>query len=181
MFKVSVPIITPPTGPRKFGLAPLLCENPRILILGSLPGDESIRRQEYYGNTRNFFWEVLAGVFGDRVPGSYPEKKALLAKYHIVLWDVCCSAIREGSRDANIREPLPNDIAALLGQHPSIRTVVLNGGKAARDFRHFRIGDSPAFKGVKVFRLTSTSPTSRSAGWPPERITAQWRAVLNEL
>ena len=50
---------------RKIGLPGLTGGNPKILILGSLPSDQSIARQEYYGNPRNLFWKVMAGVFDD--------------------------------------------------------------------------------------------------------------------
>lgn len=42
----------------KQGLEPLVCNEPKILILGSLPGDISIESQEYYAKiTRTFSGE----------------------------------------------------------------------------------------------------------------------------
>ena len=119
----------------KHGLAPLLCPDPIVLVLGSLPGDESIRRQEYYGNPRNMFWRVLAAVFEDAVPETYPEKKAFLTRHHVALWDVYASAERRGSLDANIHDITPNDISGFLKEHPSIKAIALNGGKSARAFK----------------------------------------------
>ena len=43
----------------KSGLLPLVGENPKLLILGSLPGDESIKQQKYYSNPRNQFWKII--------------------------------------------------------------------------------------------------------------------------
>lgn len=57
----------------KKGLMPLICSEPRILILGSLPSDMSIASQEYYGNPRNLFWRVIAGITGESVPVPIPE------------------------------------------------------------------------------------------------------------
>ncbi|WP_379563207.1 uracil-DNA glycosylase family protein [Oceanobacillus kapialis] len=37
--------------------APVLPTNPKVLILGSMPGGKSLEKQEYYGNPRNHFWE----------------------------------------------------------------------------------------------------------------------------
>ena len=136
----------------KQGLAPLVGPCPQILILGSLPSDESIRRQEYYGNPRNLFWKVIAGVYGEPTPEAYEAKKDILFRHGIALWDVCASAERKGSLDA-----------------------VLNGGKAAKEFRRYtkRI----ASLGRDEFFFTSTSALSISAGWPLERIIEQWKQI----
>ena len=164
---------------KKNGLAPLVCPDPVVLVLGSLPGDESIRRQEYYGNPRNMFWKVLAAVFCDDVPVSYPEKKAFLARHHVALWDVFASAEREGSLDANIREISCNDIPAFLKEHLGIKVIVLNGGKAAKAFKKMRKVYPTGFDGIVYYSFTSTSPLSISAGWPLERIVEQWKQILS--
>ena len=163
---------------KKHGLAPLLCPDPVVLVLGSLPGDESIRRQEYYGNPRNMFWRVLAAVFEDAVPESYPEKKAFLARHHVALWDVCASAERQGSLDSNIHDITPNDIPGFLKEHPCIKAIALNGGKSARAFKTVLKAAPGAFDGISIFSFTSTSPLSLSAGWPLERIVQQWKQIL---
>jgi len=163
---------------KKHGLAPLACPDPVVLVLGSLPGDESIRRQEYYGNPRNMFWMVLAAVFEDSVPESYPDKKAFLARHHVALWDVFASAEREGSLDSNIHEITCNDIPGFLKEHPSIKAIALNGGKAAKAFKKMQKSVNGDFGRIDVFSFTSTSPLSISAGWPPERIAQQWKQIL---
>ena len=162
---------------KKYGLAPLLCPEPRILILGSLPSDESIRQQEYYGNPKNLFWKVLAGVYRSSVPQTYADKKSFLAKHHIALWDVYASANREGSLDSNIKEPEPNDVFGLIREHPTIQNVVLNGGKAASAFKRLKKANPNAFYSVEVFEFTSTSSMSISAGWDLDRIVEQWRGM----
>lgn len=64
----------------KQGLEPLVCNEPKILILGSLPGDISIESQEYYANHKNFFWRIIATITGSPVPLSYPAKRRCLRK-----------------------------------------------------------------------------------------------------
>lgn len=162
----------------KHSLAPLTCPEPRILILGSLPSDESLRRQEYYGNPRNMFWSVLAAIFDDTVPENYPEKKTFLARHHVALWDVFASAERVGSLDANIREIACNDIPAFLKEHPTIEAIALNGGKATKAFKKLQKQYRDGFGEVRVYSFTSTSPLSISAGWPLDRIVEQWKQIL---
>ena len=102
----------------KQGLAPIVCPSPRILILGSLPSDESIRRQEYYGNPRNLFWKVIAGVYGEPTPETYEAKKDILFRHGIALWDVCAHLIAEGIGSflpaGNGLEPIPSTLASAL-------------------------------------------------------------------
>ena len=161
----------------KKGITALVGDNPKILILGSLPSDQSIARKEYYGNSRNLFWKVIAGVFGDPVPESYVQRKDYLFRHHIALWDVFASAEREGSLDANIREMAYNDIAGFLKEHPSINIIALNGGKASKAFRKMQKNCLDAFGSVAVLPMTSTSALSLSAGWPLERIIEQWKQI----
>lgn len=159
----------------KQGLTPLVCPSPRILILGSLPSDESIRRQEYYGNPRNLFWKVIAGVYGEPTPESYDEKKDILFRHGIALWDICASAERKGSLDANIKDIEYNDLEGFIKKNPSIRAIVLNGGKAAKEYRRYM--KSIGTLGRDEFFFTSTSALSISAGWPLERIIEQWKQI----
>lgn len=163
---------------KKNGLAPLVSKGPRILILGSLPGDESLRRQEYYGNPRNLFWQVIAGVYGAPVPESYEEKKSLLFKHHIALWDVCAAAERKGSLDSNIKNTEFNDLAGFIKKYPTIQIIVLNGGKAKTEYRRYIRAHRMEMLDPEEFFFTSTSPLSISAGWPLERIVEQWKQIL---
>lgn len=162
---------------KKQGLQPIIGNNPRILILGSLPGDESLRRQEYYGNPRNMFWDVMNGILGEKAPAAYPEKIEYLKRHGIALWDVLHSAEREGSLDSNIRNEDFNDIAKLIGDNPSIEVIATNGGKAEKSFRKY-LRRNPALFGKRICFCTSTSPMSICSGWNLERLVGQWRQIL---
>lgn len=50
----------------KHSLPPVVDEHSRIVILGTLPGDQSLRQEQYYADPRNQFWSLLIGVFGIR-------------------------------------------------------------------------------------------------------------------
>ena len=164
----------------KQGLAPLLCDNPRILILGSLPGDKSIEMQQYYGHPRNRFWQVMAAVLGKPVPEDYDGKKKMLSDAGIVLWDVYKSAEREGSLDSDIKEPEFNDLFTLLKENHSIRIIATNGKTAERAF--FKWNDSILYKAqevsqnIAVFPMPSTSPAN--ASWTLRKLINQWRRIL---
>src|SRR3954464_11650666 len=94
---------------RKLGLPPVADENSRVLVLGSLPGDESLRLQQYYANPSNQFWSLLEGVFGAPVGSDYDERLRFLANHRVALWDVLQSAERRGSGDDAITRERPND------------------------------------------------------------------------
>jgi TDG/mug DNA glycosylase family protein len=49
---------------KKTGFKPVIAVGPKVLVLGSMPGEESLFRHEYYGNARNAFWEIMGRLFG---------------------------------------------------------------------------------------------------------------------
>ena len=162
----------------KHSLPPLVFENPKILILGSLPGEISIARQEYYANLHNRFWTVTAGIFGEKVPDDYDCKKDLLSRHGIALWDVYRYADREGSLDANIGSGEYNDIVSILRQYPSIRVIAVNGGKAMRSFKKYIKSHDLSPYSVRIEYYASTSALSRTSGWTDERLIEQWSGML---
>lgn len=42
---------------------PIIPKEPKVLILGSMPGKISLEKGEYYGNARNHFWPILFKLF----------------------------------------------------------------------------------------------------------------------
>ncbi len=40
------------------GLPIIIAEGAKVLILGSMPGNVSLAKGEYYGNRNNHFWSV---------------------------------------------------------------------------------------------------------------------------
>lgn len=47
----------------KNSFEPIVNNNSKILILGSLPSDKSIFMSEYYGNKSNQFWDIISSIF----------------------------------------------------------------------------------------------------------------------
>lgn len=141
----------------KEGLAPVIAKTSRVLILGSLPGDMSLRMQQYYANPRNQFWEILGAVFGCTLQSPYEDKINFALARGLALWDVLKAADRKGSLDSNITNAIPNEFGRLLATYPGIRVVALNGGKAVTHFRSVLKRDPSIFVGRQCIELPSTS------------------------
>ncbi len=117
-------------------LPPVIDSASEVLILGTMPGPESLKTKQYYTSSHNSFWKIIAKVFNyGKSLNSYSEKMACLQKNHIALWDVYKSCNRVGAADSTIRNQVSNDIEALLLEFPSIKRIILNGSKAANNFR----------------------------------------------
>ena len=74
--------------PQLHTIAPVYDENSRILILGSFPSVKSREAAFFYGHPQNRFWRVLAAVLGEETPQTTAEKKSLLLRHGVALWDV---------------------------------------------------------------------------------------------
>ena len=53
----------------KIAFPPSVDADTRLLILGSLPGDVSIARQEYYAHPGNAFWALIGDVLDEALVG----------------------------------------------------------------------------------------------------------------
>jgi len=157
-------------------LDPIVNINARVLILGSMPGEESLRRQEYYGYPRNHFWPLMAEISGFDLPDSYNERISMLDRIGIALWDVIGSCFREGSLDTNIKDEEPNDLFRIIEEMIGLRVVIFNGQKSAKSFkRHFGF-TSLEQAGIEYRVMPSTSPAN-TAGY--EKKLAAWSEIKN--
>lgn len=120
---------------RKEGLPPKVFDDPEILILGTFPGEESLKTGEYYANKRNRFWSVLAEIYGEPKPENQEQKNSLLERHHIALWDLFESVDRKTNLDKDIKDGVTNNIAGFLQKYPSIKTILIAGKKAYKEFK----------------------------------------------
>ena len=163
---------------------PVAAAGARVLILGSMPGEESLRRQQYYANPRNAFWRIMGALLNPELDVApelpYGARLALLQQRRVALWDVAHRCRRVASADATLRDVEPNAIPALLRRHASIVAVFCNGRTAEQLFRRLVWPEVAAHAPqVHVGYLPSTSPAH--AGMPFARKLAAWRAVLDWL
>ena len=146
-----------------------------MLVLGTLPGEESLRRREYYAHPRNLFWPIVFALFEAMPAPAYADRVNFVGSQRIALWDVCASAERRLSADTAIRSEVPNPIDGLLATYPGIRTIAFNGTTARRLYdRHFARRD-----GLTYLALPSTSPAHARSGFV-EKLAA-WRALREVL
>ena len=133
---------------------PVVDARTRLLILGSLPGDASLKAGQYYGHPQNGFWRLVGGAVGlDLVALPYPERLEALNEAGVGLWDVIARAIRPGSLDAAIRDAEAADLNLLVGRLPHLGAVAFNGGTAARIGRR-TLGSA---QGLSLIDLPSSS------------------------
>lgn len=159
------------TDTRRIGFAPVVDADTGLLILGSLPGDASLRAARYYAHPRNAFWRLLGGVLGEDLDTlAYEARLERLKARRIGLWDVIASAERSGSLDAAIRSPQAADLRGLVAGLPELRAVAFNGGLAARLGR--RILENQA--GLVLLDLPSSSPAHAR---PLAEKAARWAAL----
>lgn len=126
----------------------------KILILGSMPGIESLKRKEYYGHPRNSFWKIIFALTGNEETEDYSIKKKIMLDHNIALWDVISNCRRPGSLDSDIHDDEPNDFRTFFKSYPNINFVFFNGTKAYETYRK-KVG----FEEDKSYvRLPSTSP-----------------------
>ena len=139
----------------KRSFAPVVDADIRLLVLGSLPGEESLARGHYYAHPRNQFWRLMSAVVErDLAVLDYPDRLRALLDAHVGLWDVVESASRSGSLDARIRNHQANRLAGLAGSLPRLAAVAFNGSTAARIGRK-QLLDRPD---LALIALPSSSP-----------------------
>ncbi len=133
-------------------------DDSEILILGSLPSVKSREEGFYYAHPRNRFFLTLSQVFNDNVPQTIDEKKDFLKRHKVALYDVLYECDIHASSDASIKNPRVINIVKILDEHPNIKKIAINGGKAKVLFDKYLL---PLVKDKeKILYLPSTSPAN---------------------
>lgn len=152
-------------------IEPVFDTESRVLILGTMPSPKSREVQFYYGHPQNRFWRVLAAVLGEEVPQSVPEKKTMLLRHRIALWDVLAECEITGASDSSIRNPVANDLSVIL-DHAPVQAVFTTGATAWKLYTRLQ----KPHTGIEAVRLPSTSPANCAVKM--EALTEAYKAIL---
>lgn len=147
------------------GFAPIVAGKPRILILGTMPGEVSLQQRQYYGHARNAFWPIMIDLFGSKTFYDYEQLQNLLTANGIALWDVLQKCERKGSLDANIhRDSIQvNDFFGFFMCYRHIRWVFFNGSMAEDLYKKHILKKLPSHVQILEYhKLPSTSPANAS-------------------
>ena len=155
------------TDRTKRHLPPVADARTRILILGSLPGEASLKAGQYYAHPQNGFWRLVGGVIDVDLPAlPYEARLAALLGAGVGLWDVVASAERQGSLDTAIRNAEQADLTGLIATLPDLRAVAFNGATAARIGRRILTGQATP----ELIDLPSSSPAfTKPLAWKAEK------------
>ncbi len=154
-------------------LPPVWSPESRTLVLGSIPSPKSRETGFYYGHPQNRFWRTLARVFGAPVPETVPEKRAMLRRHRIALWDVLASCTIVGAGDASIEDAVPNDVAGLVAK-TKVTRIFCTGATAHRLYAKH----CAKAVGIEAVRLPSTSPANCAVS--DEALVEAYRAIAEE-
>lgn len=151
-------------------IPPFYDKNSKILILGSFPSVKSREQMFFYAHPQNRFWRVLSVVFDCELPENTEQKKELLKRNKIALWDVIASCSIAGSSDSTIKNAAANDLTPILST-ADIKKIFVNGKTAEKYYLKYI---KPA-TGTDAVTLPSTSPAN--AAWSTERLAEAWRVI----
>jgi hypoxanthine-DNA glycosylase len=158
----------------KTSFDPISNADTTILILGTMPGDKSLELGEYYGHSRNRFWKIISTITDNDMPLTYTDKKALLHKTKIGIWDVAHKANRKGSLDSAIEDEEPNDLDNFISRHKNLKVIAFNGTKSEALFDKYFDRKSS----LKYISLPSTSPANTGIDF--DSICKLWRQILTK-
>lgn len=144
-------------------LAPIVRQDSKTLILGTIPGEESLLQKNYYANSKNHFWDIVYRILNkdwdyfnivDKT-NIFSERYNLLLENKIALWDVLDSCEREGSSDKKIKNEIVNDFNSFFKSFGNIENVIFNGGNAEKFFLKYYKNSS--FDNIVFHQVNSTS------------------------
>lgn len=155
----------------KHEFEPVYDDESRILILGTFPSVKSREQNFYYGHPQNRFWKVVAYICEENPPQSVDEKKLMLLRHKIALWDVIAECDIYGSSDSSIKNVVPNDLSEVL-KNSAINKIYANGAKAYELYMKYSY---PAVL-RNIIKLPSTSPAN--AAFSMDRLIEEWKKIL---
>ncbi len=154
-------------------IPPLYSKNSEILILGSFPSVKSRENEFFYAHPQNRFWKVLSAVFNSPLPQNTDEKKELVLKNKLALFDVIKQCDIKGSGDSTIKNVIPNDLSPIL-DNSDIKRIILNGKTAEKYYKKYLL---PVIN-IDYVTLPSTSPAN--AAYSLDRLIEEWKEFIRK-
>ena len=149
---------------------PLYDKNSTVLILGSLPSVKSREQNFFYGHPQNRFWPLIAMLFDEPTPIRIAEKRDLILRHHLALWDTIYSCDIIGSSDSSIKNVVPTDLKTVI-ENSRITRVFCNGNTSGKYYHKYQ----EQVLGIKAITLPSTSPAN--AAWSIDRLYNEWLII----
>lgn len=149
---------------------PLFDKNSSVLILGSFPSVKSREQNFFYGHPQNRFWKLIALLFDEEIPQSIDEKKRLILKHNLALWDVIHSCTVTGSSDSSIKDVVANDLSEIL-KNSKVNRIFANGALSHKMYMKYIFPKT----GIEAVKLPSTSPAN--AAFSLDRLAENWKIV----
>ncbi len=159
----------------KTSFPPIADADCKVLLLGTIPGEVSLKNRQYYAHKGNQFWKIIFALFNEPITDNYEFKKNLLLSKGIALWDVLQHCNREGSADSKIKNEISNDFAGFYQRHPAIRHIFFTSGKA-QDCYDAHVGRQPKMSYYKL-----PSPSSANTWKTFDDKINEWQIILNHL
>lgn len=152
-------------------IPPLYDEKSEILILGSFPSIKSRESKFFYGHPQNRFWKLIARLYNEEQPETIDDKKAIILKHKLALWDTIQSCTITGSSDSSIKDVKTNDIQKIINES-KITRIFANGTTSYNLYEKFVY---PQTK-IHAIKLPSTSPAN--AVYTLDKLAEKWSVIL---
>lgn len=151
-------------------IPPLFSDKSETLILGSFPSVKSRETEFFYGHPQNRFWAVLAALYGCEKPKTVDEKKLLVLRNRLALWDVIGECDIRGSADSSIKSVKANDLSVILN-NCRISRIFVNGKTTEKYYNKYTL----PITDIKAVCLPSTSPAN--AAFSLEKLIEAWKII----
>jgi len=162
---------------------PIASPNSKILILGTMPGNESLNSDQYYAHPTNHFWDIMFRVLLKdfdffrlvQENENYKSKIDLLIENRIALWDTLKYCDRKGNLDKDIRNAIKYDFDSFFKNQQEIKTILFNGQKAHKYF----IESFNHIVNQRNIKLSVLNSTSSSNSKNVFSILNEWKNEIN--
>jgi hypoxanthine-DNA glycosylase len=159
----------------KLSFPPIADIKSKILLLGTMPGEQSLKHQEYYAHKGNHFWRLMFSLLGEPPTNNYEQKKQILLKNGIAVWDVLQACERVGAADSAITKEIVNDFRSFYEQFPNISSVFFTSKKAGFFYDQYVGRDN-----LRIY-YTLSSPSSANTWKTLDEKLSDWHIIKSAL